>query len=74
MMRWLVLTFRLNVRSTNLNRRAPRRYRVSISARKVSMPNGQAVLSSDDRQNSHLNGQPRDASTYKVRCAMSSSV
>jgi hypothetical protein len=26
-------------------------------------PKGQAVLSSEDRQNSHLNGQPREAST-----------
>ena len=70
----LVLTFRLKVRSTNLNSRAPRACKASSSARKRSSGNGQAVLSSEDRQNSHLNGQPREASTYNVRWAMSSSL
>ena len=59
----LVLMFRLKVRSTNLNSRAPRACSASSSPRKVSSANGHAVLSSADRQNSHLNGQPRDAST-----------
>jgi hypothetical protein len=34
-----------------------------ISAKNKSRSKAQAVLSSEDRQNSHLNGQPREAST-----------
>ncbi len=59
----LTCTLRLNVRSTNLNCRAPR------SSNRCNWPSNtgsgarRTGISSDDKQNSHVNGHPRDAST-----------
>jgi len=53
--------------------RAPRPCSSASSAINASVSKAQAVLSSEERQNSHLNGQPRDASTYTTRCAISRS-
>ncbi len=50
------------------------RLHASISAMNRSRSKAHAVLSSALRQNSHLKGQPRDASTYSRRCARSSAV
>ena len=50
---------------------------VSMLALQLAKAAGARVIctsSSADKQNSHVNGHPRDASTYKTRCAMSSSV
>lgn len=65
---------RLNVRSTNLKCRAPRASSRCSDDRNSAKGNCRTASSSDDRQNSHPNGQPRDASTYNSRWAMSPSV
>ena len=70
----VVLMFKLKVLSINLKLRAPRLYRISICSRNSTISKGTEFLSKDDKQNSHLNGQPRDASTYSKRLAKSSSV
>ena len=61
--RWQMLRFRLNVRSTNLNCRTPRSSSCCIAPRNASSGTLRTGTSSDERQNSHLNGQPREAST-----------
>ena len=59
----LVAIFKLKVRSINLKLRTPRSNRFCISAKNNSNSKGYTVLSKEDKQNSHLKGQPRDAST-----------
>ena len=59
----LAAMFRLNVLSTNLNCLAPRSSSRSISPRNAARGNCRTGTSSEERQNSQVNGQPRDAST-----------